>query len=75
MKEYIVGFIPVLKPFGTQKVLLSMDAGLVARIDRVAKNRSAFLASAAEYMLGNPDYRERTGARRNSINLGKKSGK
>ncbi|MDR0877446.1 MAG: type II toxin-antitoxin system HicB family antitoxin [Treponema sp.] len=49
--DYIVAYISVIPPFGTQKVLLSMDAGLIARIDRVAKNRSAFMASAAEYML------------------------
>jgi hypothetical protein len=28
-----------------------MDSNLIARIDRVSKNRSAFLASAAEHFL------------------------
>jgi predicted RNase H-like HicB family nuclease len=46
-----IGLIPVVLPFGTQRVLISLDVGLLARIDRIAKNRSAFLASAAEYML------------------------
>ncbi|MDR2543813.1 MAG: type II toxin-antitoxin system HicB family antitoxin [Treponema sp.] len=46
--DFHIGHIPVLPPYGTQKVLLSIDTALVARIDRVAKNRSAFFASAAE---------------------------
>ena len=49
--DYTVAMIPLLPPYGTQKVLLSIDTALVARIDRVAKNRSAFFASAAERML------------------------
>jgi predicted RNase H-like HicB family nuclease len=35
----------------TQRFNVSMPADIVARIDRVARNRSAFLLSAAEYML------------------------
>jgi predicted RNase H-like HicB family nuclease len=53
VKELITALIPAIPIFGTTKVLVSMDSGLVARIDRVARNRSAFLASAAEYMLAN----------------------
>ena len=49
--HFYIGHIPILPPYGTQKILVSIDAGLVARIDRVSKNRSAFLASAAEYFL------------------------
>jgi len=51
VEEYIVTMIPVLPPYGTQKILVSIDSNLVARIDRVSKNRSAFFASAAEYFL------------------------
>ena len=51
VKEYIVTMIPVLPPYGTQKILVSIDSNLVARIDRISKNRSAFFASAAEYFL------------------------
>jgi predicted RNase H-like HicB family nuclease len=40
-----------------QRFNISMPSDLVARIDRVAKNRSAFLTNAAERMLlGNNDY-------------------
>jgi len=56
--DFLVGHIPLLPPYGTQKILVSIDAGLVARIDRVSKNRSAFFASAAEYFLeGKPSHR------------------
>jgi len=49
----LTALIPVIPAYGTTKVLVSMDIGLVARIDRISKNRSAFLSSAAEYMLAN----------------------
>ena len=49
--SFHIGYIPVLPPYGTKKILVSIDAGLVARIDRVSKNRSAFFASAAERFL------------------------
>ena len=49
--NFYIGHISVLPPYGTQKILVSIDTGLVARIDRVSKNRSAFFASAAERML------------------------
>jgi len=51
VKEYIVTIIPVLPPYGTQKIMVSIDSNLVARIDRVSKNRSAFFASAVEHFL------------------------
>ena len=64
--KFYVGHIPILPPFGTQKVLVSIDTALVARIDRVAKNRSAFFASAAERMLDgdplSPQFSSREGA-------------
>jgi len=51
VSDYITAIIPAIPEYGTQKILVTMDSRLVARIDRVAKNRSAFLSSAAEYML------------------------
>lgn len=51
VKNYITVIIPAIPGYGTQKILVTMDSRLVARIDRIAKNRSAFLSSAAEYML------------------------
>jgi predicted RNase H-like HicB family nuclease len=51
VSDYITVIIPAIPGYGTQKILVTMDSRLVARIDRVAKNRSAFLSSAAEYML------------------------
>jgi predicted RNase H-like HicB family nuclease len=53
VKDFLTALVPIVPLFGTQKVLVSMDSGLVARIDRISKNRSAFLSSAAEYMLEN----------------------
>ena len=49
--DYTFAMIPLLPPYGTQKILVSIDAALVARIDRISKNRSAFFASAAEHFL------------------------
>jgi len=51
VEDYMFAMLPVLPPYGTQRILVSIDTCLVARIDRVSKNRSAFLASAAERML------------------------
>ena len=56
--NFYIGHIPVLPPYGTQKILVSIDTGLVARIDRVSKNRSAFLASAAERFLDDDSMRK-----------------
>ena len=53
VKDFLTALIPIIPTYGTTKVLISMDAGLVARIDRISRNRSAFLSSAAEYMLAN----------------------
>jgi hypothetical protein len=36
----------------TRKYTISMDSSLMARIDAVTKNQSAFLAKAAEEFLG-----------------------
>jgi len=49
--EYMTAIIPAVPGYGTQKILISMDSRLVARIDRISKNRSAFVSSAVEYML------------------------
>jgi len=49
--DFVVASIDLMPPYGTEKILVSMDAGLIARIDRVAKNRSEFLASAVERFL------------------------
>ncbi|MBB4212804.1 putative RNase H-like HicB family nuclease [Rhodothalassium salexigens DSM 2132] len=43
-----VSYIPETK---ARRIGVIMDEGLIARIDRVAKNRSAFLAQAAERAL------------------------
>lgn len=40
------------RPGRTVRVQVSIDEGLLARIDRVAKNRSRFLADAARVALG-----------------------
>jgi predicted RNase H-like HicB family nuclease len=49
--NFYIGHLPLLPPYGTQKILVSIDTALVARIDSVSKNRSAFFASAAERFL------------------------
>ena len=49
--DYVVALIPVFPPYGTKKILISIDTSLIARIDMVTKNRSAFFASAAERLL------------------------
>jgi predicted RNase H-like HicB family nuclease len=51
--DFVITNIALLPPYGTEKILVSMDASLIARIDRVSKNRSAFLAAAAERFLDN----------------------
>lgn len=53
VKDFLTAIIPVIPSYGTTRVLVSMDSGLVARIDRISRNRSAFLSSAAERMLSN----------------------
>ena len=49
--DFIVTTITLLPTYKTEKVLISMESDLIARIDRVAKNRSAFLAAAARAAL------------------------
>ena len=43
--------VPVSVPGRAIRLNITMDEGLVAQIDRVAKNRSAFLAEAARAAL------------------------
>ena len=49
--NFVVTSIALLPAYKTEKVLISMEADLIARIDRAAKNRSAFLAAAARMAL------------------------
>ena len=49
--DFIVASITLLLTYKTEKVLISMESDLIARIDRVAKNRSAFIAAAARLAL------------------------
>ena len=49
--NFLVASITLLPTYKTEKVLISMESDLIARIDRVAKNRSAFLAAAARMAL------------------------
>ena len=50
--KYAVSYIDLLPPSETRRYTISMDARLMAAIDARTRNRSAFLASAAEHMLG-----------------------
>ena len=49
--EYITALIALVPSHETRKYTISMDSSLMARIDAVTKNRSAFLAKAAEEFL------------------------
>ena len=49
--KFIVVSIPFLPLPRSKKYLVNLDQNLVARIDAVTNNRSAFLAAAAEKML------------------------
>ena len=60
--DYITAIIPAIPGFGTQRVFVTMDSRLVAKIDRVTKNRSAFLSSAAQYMLDHEHDKKRMAA-------------
>jgi predicted RNase H-like HicB family nuclease len=51
--EYTTALIALVPSHETRKYTISMDSSLMARIDAVTKNRSAFLAKAAEEFLGN----------------------
>jgi len=50
--EYTIVLIALVPCHETRKYTISMDSSLMARIDSVTKNRSAFLARAAEEYLG-----------------------
>ena len=50
--EYTTALIALIPSHDTRKYTISMDYSLMARIDAVTKNRSAFLARAAENFLG-----------------------
>jgi len=49
--EYTTSLISLIPSHETRKYTISMDSSLMARIDAVTKNRSAFLAKAAEEFL------------------------
>ena len=50
--EYTTALIALIPRHETRKYTISMDSSLMARIDAVTKNRSAFFAKAAEEYLG-----------------------
>lgn len=50
--DYTTSLIALIPRHETRKYTISMDSSLMARIDAVTKNRSAFLARAAEEFLG-----------------------
>jgi hypothetical protein len=50
--EYTTALIALIPSHETKKYTISMDSSLMARIDAVTKNLSAFLAKAAEEFLG-----------------------
>ena len=50
--EYTTALIALIPSHETRKYTISMNSSLMARIDAVTKNRSAFLAKAAEEFLG-----------------------
>jgi predicted RNase H-like HicB family nuclease len=50
--DYTIALIALIPSHETRKYTISMDSSLMARIDAVTKNRSAFLAKAAEEYLG-----------------------
>jgi len=52
--EYTTALIALIPSHETRKYTISMDSSLMARIDAVTKNRSAFFARAAEEYLGSP---------------------
>ena len=50
--EYTTALIALVPSHETKKYTISMDSSLVARIDAITRNRSAFLVRAAEEFLG-----------------------
>lgn len=51
-QDSVVGTMPLLPPAGKERVNVTLDRQLLARIDAVSANRSAFLEEAARRMLG-----------------------
>ena len=51
--DFVVTYVDLLPLPKSKKYLVNLDQNLVARIDAITKNRSAFLAAAAEKMLKN----------------------
>ena len=49
--DFAITFISLLPKYENKKYTISMDSSLMAQIDAVAKNRSAFLAEAAKRLL------------------------
>ena len=50
--DYTTALIALIPGHETRKYTISMDSSLMAHIEAVTKNRSAFLARAAEEFLG-----------------------
>jgi predicted RNase H-like HicB family nuclease len=50
--EYTTTLVSLIPSHESKKYTISMDSSLMARIDSVTRNRSAFLAKAAEEYLG-----------------------
>ena len=50
--EYTTALIALIPCHETRKYTISMDSSLMARVDAVTKNRSAFFAKVAEKYLG-----------------------
>lgn len=48
----VVGSVPLLPVQGKERINVTIDRQLLARIDQVAGNRSAFLEEAARRMIG-----------------------
>ena len=49
--NFIVGYVSAIPKSKPKKYTVYLDSALMGRIDDVSKNRSAFLAEAAERML------------------------
>ena len=49
--DFVVTYVDLLNLPKKKTYLISFDPSIIAKIDRVTKNRSAFLAAAAEKML------------------------
>lgn len=56
--NFTVGMVGLLPPSQPRKYTLYIDAALMARIDEVSKNRSAFLSEAARTALDSNVYKK-----------------